>query len=92
MSITRKLLKSTTFSIAILWLIPVFAIIGTIGTYQYLNEKMDIKNIMTALYIFAQLQGLISFLPICINCLIETFIALKRIEVFFLLYLIFSFV
>lgn len=89
--IQRILVNSATAGISMYWAIPVLATLSTIGTYQYLNEKMDIKNIMTGLYIFGQLQYPLAALPYCITCIIETVIALKRIEVCFNLILKFNF-
>jgi hypothetical protein len=63
------------------WGIPVLATIATIGTYQCLNDRMDMKNIMTGLYIFGLLQTPIASLPYCISCIINTIISFKRIEV-----------
>jgi ABC-type multidrug transport system fused ATPase/permease subunit len=81
MSIQRILVNTATAGITMFWAVPVFATLGTIGAYQYLNDKMEIKNIMTGLYIFGQLQFPISALPYCITCIIDTIVALKRIEV-----------
>ena len=63
------------------WAIPVIATLGTIGTYQYLNDVLDIRKIMMGLYIFGLLQQPMAALPYCITCIIDTIIAFRRIEV-----------
>jgi len=65
------------------WAVPVLATLATIGSYQYFNEKLDIKNIMTGLYIFGLLQLPMSYVPYCISCIIDTLISFRRIEVLF---------
>jgi len=80
--IQRVLLNSANLGITMYWAIPVIATLGTLGVYQYLYATLDIKNIMTGLYIFNQLQHPLAALPFCITCIIETGIALKRIEVY----------
>jgi len=79
--VERKLVNTAIFGITMYWAIPVLATLATIGTYQYLNDVMNIKNIMTGLYIFGLLQTPMAALPYCITCIIDTVISFRRIEV-----------
>ena len=81
MQVAKKLLNLFTMNVALFWSAPVIVSIATIGVYQYLNDRLDIGNMLIGLTIFGMLQIPIRDLPVSINSVIETLISIKRVEV-----------
>ena len=54
----------------------------SICAYNYLNDEMNLSNVLTGLFIFHSLSDPLFLLPEYINGLVDSLLSLKRIEVF----------
>jgi len=54
----------------------------SICAYNYLNEEMNLSNVLTGLFIFHSLADPLFLLPEYINGLTDSLLSLKRLEVF----------
>ena len=70
----------STANISLFWLCPTLVACGTLGLYQYLNNKLSISTMLIGLSLFNKLQSPIRQLPQIINNIIESAVSLKRIE------------
>ena len=82
MDAMRTRFNVTTTNISLFWLCPSLVACGTLGFYQYLNDKLSISTMLIGLSLFNKLQGPIRQLPSIINNLIESAVSMKRIEEF----------
>ena len=82
MDAMRTRFNVTTSNISLFWLCPSLVACGTLGLYQYLNDKLSISTMLIGLSLFNKLQGPIRALPGIINNIIECSVSMKRIEKF----------
>ncbi len=82
MDAMRTRFNVTTTNISLFWLCPSLVACGTLGLYQYLNDRLSISTMLIGLSLFNKLQGPIRQLPSIINNIIESAVSMKRIEEF----------
>ena len=82
MDAMRTRFNVTTLNISLFWLCPSLVACGTLGLYQYLNDRLSISTMLIGLSLFTKLQGPIRQLPSIINNIIESAVSMKRIEDF----------
>ena len=82
MDAMRTRFNVTTLNISLFWLCPSLVACGTLGLYQYLNDRLSISTMLIGLSLFTKLQGPIRQLPSIINNIIESAVSMKRIEEF----------
>ena len=82
MDAMRTRFNVTTSNISLFWLCPSLVACGTLGLYQYLNDRLSISTMLIGLSLFTKLQGPIRQLPSIINNIIESAVSMKRIEDF----------
>ena len=78
-AMTTRFNVSTT-NISLFWLCPTLVACGTLGLYQFLNNKLSISTMLIGLSLFNKVQSPIRQLPSIINNIIESAVSLKRIE------------
>ena len=69
-------------NITLFWFTPVIVSIVTIGCYMWMHETFSISTMLVGLAIFNLIQHPIEGLPDIITSIIDTKIAMKRIEKF----------
>ena len=77
-----KGLKYVITNITLFWFTPIIVSIVTIGCYMMAHETFTISTMLVGLAIFILIQEPIEDLPIIITSIIDTMIAMKRIEKF----------
>ena len=82
MDAMRTRFNVTTLNISLFWLCPCLVACGTLGLYQYLNDRLSISTMLIGLSLFNKLQGPVRSLPGIINNIIESAVSMKRIEDF----------
>ena len=82
MEATSKGFNVTIINTTLFWLCPSLIACGTIGLYQYLNDRLSISTMLIGLSLFNKLQEPIRQLPNIISSLIESTVSMKRIECF----------
>ena len=75
-------LKYIITNITLFWFTPIIVSIVTIGCYMLAHEAFTISTMLVGLAIFILIQDPIEDLPIIITSIIDTIIAMKRIEKF----------
>ena len=78
----RKINTINVFINCIFWSTGPIMSFASICAYNYLNEEMNLSNVLTGLFIFHSLADPLFLLPEYINGLNDSLISLKRIEVF----------
>lgn len=67
----------------LVWLSPVLALIFTIGIHQCFNDILNVNKIVICLFLFDMLQDPLRYLPLIYSEIMETLLALNKIEVNF---------
>ncbi len=80
-AINRTFLNYMTFNIFLFSLTPTSVSIVTIGFYQYFLSKLNITNMIMGITLFDMIQEPIRSIPISINCIYETVVSMRRIQV-----------
>ena len=75
-------IKVAVTNITLFWFTPVIVSIVTIGCYMWAHETFSISTMLVGLAIFNLIQEPIEGLPDIITSIIDTVIAMKRIEKF----------
>ena len=75
-----KGIKVVITNITLFWFTPIIVSIVTIGFYMYSHETFSISTMLVGLAIFNLIQQPIEGLPDIITSIIDTVIAMKRIE------------
>lgn len=70
-------------SIFINWSTPIFTSVAAIGSYQYFIGQISTANVLSSITIFGLVSRSIWLLPDTINILLDSIIALNRIQVNF---------
>ena len=78
----RKTNSINIFINCIFWSTGPIMSFVSICAYNYLNDEMNLSNVLTGLFIFHSLADPLFLLPEYINGLIDSLLSLKRIEVF----------
>ena len=78
----RKINTINVFINCIFWSTGPIMSFVSICAYNYLNEEMNLSNVLTGLFIFHSLADPLFLLPEYINGLNDSLLSLKRIEVF----------
>ena len=78
----RKINTINVFINCIFWSTGPIMSFVSICAYNYLNEEMNLSNVLTGLFIFHTLADPLFLLPEYMNGLFDSLISLKRIEVF----------
>ena len=78
----RKINTINVFINCIFWSTGPIMSFVSICAYNYLNDEMNLSNVLTGLFIFHSLADPLFLLPEYINGLNDSLISLKRIEVF----------
>ena len=77
---TLKTLSNISQSIG--WLGPVATSTICIGSYQYINGRLEIEDILTCMNILGNIQGPMRMIPNVLNSFYQTIISMSRIENF----------
>ena len=77
-----KGIKVAVTNITLFWFTPILVSIVTIGCYMWLHETFTISTMLVGLTIFTLIKEAIENLPDIITSIIDTMIAMKRIEKF----------
>ena len=77
-----RTLKILVANITLFWLTPIIVSTVTIGIYMWKHETFSISTMLVGLAIFNLIQDPIEGLPDIITSIIDTVIAMKRIEKF----------
>jgi ABC-type multidrug transport system fused ATPase/permease subunit len=78
----KKLNMINAFINSLYWSTEPIMSFVSIWAYDYFNEKMNLSNVLTGLFIFHTLADPLFLLPEYINGLKDTLLSLKRIEIF----------
>ena len=78
----RKINTINVFINCIFWSTGPIMSFVSICAYNYLNQEMNLSNVLTGLFIFHSLADPLFLLPEYINGLSDSLLSLKRIEVF----------
>ena len=78
----RKINIINVFINCIFWSTGPIMSFVSICAYNYLNEEMNLSNVLTGLFIFHSLADPLFLLPEYINGLSDSLLSLKRIEIF----------
>ena len=78
----RKINTINVFINCIFWSTGPIMSFVSICAYNYLNDEMNLSNVLTGLFIFHSLADPLFLLPEYINGLSDSLLSLKRIEVF----------
>ena len=78
----RKINTINVFINCIFWSTGPIMSFVSICAYNYLNDEMNLSNVLTGLYIFHSLADPLFLLPEYINGLTDSLLSLKRLEVF----------
>jgi ATP-binding cassette subfamily C (CFTR/MRP) protein 1 len=78
----KKINTINVFINCIFWSTGPIMSFVSICAYNYFNEEMSLSNVLTGLFIFHTLADPLFLLPEYINCLSDSLLSLKRLEVF----------
>ena len=78
----ETLKKLSNISQSIGWLGPVATSTICIGSYQYINGRLEIEDILTCMNILGNIQGPMRMIPNVLNGFYQTVISMSRIENF----------
>ena len=77
----RKYQVYMVISVISYYFAPVLVSMVSIGVYQYLQETLNVADMLMGIALFQILQEPFRSIPFSLTCILETLTSMKRIEV-----------